>query len=451
MRMTYSAGTSSKSSKPGSFTFMLRALRYHNYRLFFGGQLISLMGTWMTNTATSWLVYRLTGSALLLGMVGFCSQIPAFMLAPFAGLIVDRYNRRNILIFTQTLSMIQSFTLAALTLSSRITIPLLLGLSACQGLINAFDMPCRHAFVVEMIEHKKDLGNAIALNSSMFNLARLLGPAMGGIIIAAVGEGWCFLIDGVTYLAVIAALSAMMIKPRILLEPTGTNIFEQLLEGWKYVAKSIPIRSIIGLLALVSLLGVPYVVLMPIFADQVLGGGPHTLGFLMTATGAGALIGALWLASRKSVRGLSRIIPLSCVVFSMGLIAFSFSKTLWLSFALLVITSCGFMIQMASGNTILQTIVEDDKRGRVMSLFVMAFMGSAPFGSLLTGSLSQKIGAPLTLRICGACCIAGAIWFYKQLPEIGKVIRPIYIKLGIIPQVAAGLETASEITLPPEK
>ncbi len=449
--MTHSRGLSSKSSKPGSFTFMLRALRYRNYRLFFGGQLISLMGTWMTNTATSWLVYRLTGSAFLLGMVGFCSQIPAFLLAPFAGLIVDRHNRRNILIFTQTLSMIQSFTLAALTLSSRITIPWLLTLSVFQGLINAFDMPCRHAFVVEMIENKKDLGNAIALNSSMFNLARLAGPAMGGIIIMAVGEGWCFLIDGVSYLAVITALTAMKSKTRELPKPAETHPLDQLLEGWKYVAKSVPIRSIITLLALVSLLGVPYVVLMPIFADQILGGGPHTLGFLMTATGAGALIGALWLASRKSVAGLSRIIPVSCVVFGMGLIAFSFSKTLWFSFALLIVTSCGFMIQMASGNTILQTIVEDDKRGRVMSLFVMAFMGSAPFGSLLAGGLSQKIGAPLTLRICGACCIAGAIWFYKQLPEIRKAIRPIYIKLGIIPEVAAGLETASELTMPSEK
>ncbi|MSR77403.1 MAG: MFS transporter [Candidatus Omnitrophica bacterium] len=426
---------------------MLRAFRYPNYRLFFMGQMISLVGTWMTNTASSWLVYRLTGSALLLGAVGFCSQLPAFLLSPLAGLMVDRHNRQRLLILTQILSMLQSFALAILTLKHWITIPWILGLSIFQGLVNAFDMPCRQTFVVEMIENKKDFGNAIALNSSMFNLARLLGPALGGIIIAAFGEGGCFLIDGFSYLAVIAALLAMTVKAREALKSAAASPLQQLKEGLKYAVKSTPIRSMMLLIALVSLVGVPYTVLMPIFARTILGGGPHTLGFLMAASGLGALLGALWLAARKSVKGLSRVIPWAAFVFGVGLVAFSFSKILWLSLILLVITGCGFMLQMASSNTILQTIVEDDKRGRIMSLFVMAFVGTAPFGSLLAGSLSNKIGAPHTLLAGGLCCAAGAVWFHGQLPEIRKTIRPLYVKLGIIAAVASGIETATEQSL----
>ncbi len=439
--------SSSPKSKPQGIRFMLRALRYKNYRLFFGGQIVSLMGTWMTSTATSWLVYRLTGSALLLGLVGFCSQMPAFILLPFAGLVVDRVNRRKLLLITQILSMIQSFALAILTLGHWITMPWLLVLSAFQGLINAFDMPGRHSFVVEMIEDKKDLGNAIALNSSLFNMARLLGPAIGGMIIAAWGEGWCFLIDGFSYVAVILALLALVVKPHPVSQKSG-NALTQFKEGWQYAAKSKPIRSMIGLLALVSLMGVPYTVLMPVFAKTILGGGPHTLGFLMAAIGAGALLGALWLAARQSVRGLARVILYATAAFGVGLIAFSFSHTLWLSLILLVMVGCGFMLQSASSNTILQTIVEDDKRGRIMSLFVMAFMGTVPFGSLLAGSLSQSLGAPNTLRIGGLCCIAGFFWFNKQLPEIRKSIRPIYVQLGIIREIADGLETSNELSLP---
>lgn len=429
---------------------MGRALRSRNYRLFFGGQIVSLTGTWMTNVATSWLVYRLTGSALLLGVVGFASQLPTFLLLPFAGLYVDRCNRHHLLIATQVLAMIQSFALAALTLTHHITISWLLVLSVFQGLINAFDMPCRQAFVVQMVD-KKDLGNAIALNSSMFNAARIVGPAVGGALIAIVGEGGCFLVDGVSYLAVIAALLAMTLPAVAAASRVQARPMNQFKEGFAYAVKSRPIRSLLILIALVSLMGVPYMVLMPVFAGVVLKGTSHTLGFLMTAAGAGALIGALWLASRKSVLGLGRVIPRATATFGFGLIAFSFSRNLWMSMVFLVIAGGGFMVQMAASNTILQTIVEDDKRGRVMSLFVMAFMGTAPFGSLLAGGLSQKIGVPHTLLIAGVSCLAGAFWFYKQLPEIRAAIRPIYRTLGILPEVNSGIETVSKLSLPPEE
>ena len=445
--MTHSFHATAKAKT----AFILRALNYRNYRLFFTGQIISLIGTWMTNVATGWLVYRLTGSALMLGLIGFAGQLPAFLLVPFAGLLVDRHSRHRILVITQTLSMAESLILAALTLTHRITIPWLLGLSVFQGLINAFDMPCRQTFVVEMIENRKDLSNAIALNSSMFNLARLIGPAIGGVLIAAVGEGWCFLIDGLSYIAVLAAILSMTVKPPVISKQASMRPRQQLHEGWKYVVGSTAIRSIITLLALVSLVGVPYTVLMPIFAGTVLGGGPHTLGFLMAAVGVGALAGALWLAARKSVLGLGRMIGISTVIFGTGLILFSFSRVLWVCLAALVISGFGFMVQVASSNTILQTIVPDDKRGRVMSFFVMAVVGTAPFGSLLAGALSEKIGVPHTLFLCGIACALGGLWFYRQLPAFRETIRPIYRKLGIIPEVASGLEAAAELSVPPKE
>ena len=443
------ASDSNAPPKTASISFMLRALRYRNYRLFFGGQIVSLVGTWMTNTALSWLVYRLTGSALLLGMIGFAGQLPAFLLSPIAGLFVDQWNRHRLLVVTQVISMLESFALAVLTLTHRITIPSLLGLTAIQGLVNAFDMPGRQAFVVEMIENKDDLGNAIALNSSMFNAARLLGPSIGGILIAAVGEGWCFLLDGVSYLAVIAALLAMTVAARPVMAARKDTL-SQMREGWNYVSRSVPLKSIIGLLALISLVGVPYAVLMPIFAGKILHGGPHTLGFLMTASGAGALLAALWLASRRTVVGLGRVISLASAAFGLALIAFSFSRVLWLSLLLIMGAGAAFMLQMASSNTIIQTIVDDDKRGRVMSLYVMAFMGTAPFGSLMAGSLSDRIGAPMTLLVCGVCCLLGALWFRRRLPSIREAVRPIYRALGILPQVAAGLESTAEMLVPPE-
>ncbi|MBV9470461.1 MAG: MFS transporter, partial [Abitibacteriaceae bacterium] len=410
---------------------------------------VSLIGSWMTRIATSWLIYRLTGSALLLGVVGFAGQIPTFLFAPYAGVMVDRWDRHRILVITQVLAMIQSFGLAALALSGHINIWHVIILSAFQGLINAFDMPARQSFVVQMVERKEDLGNAIALNSSMVNVARLLGPSIGGVIIAAVGEGWCFFIDGVSYLAVIASLLAMRIanqsKP-----PAKAKTWHQLREGFTYVSGSMPIRTILLLLALVSLVGVPYAVLMPVFATQILHGGPHTLGFLMAASGVGALGGALFLASRKSVLGLGKIIPLTAGAFGVGLIGFSLSHVLWLSLALMLVTGFGFMVQMAASNTLLQTIVEDDKRGRVMSFFSMAFMGTAPFGSLMAGGLANRIGAPHTLTLSGICCMAGALWFATNLSNLRENVHPIYQKLGIVPEVTAGIQCATELTRPPE-
>jgi MFS family permease len=429
--------------------FMLRALRHKNYRLFFSGQSISLIGTWMTRIATSWLVYRLTGSALLLGVVGFAGQIPSFLLAPFAGVLVDRWNRHRLLVITQVLALLQSLAMALLALTGLIKIWQVIVLSVFQGLINAFDMPARQAFVVEMVDKREDLANAIALNSSMVNVARLLGPSIGGVVIAAVGEGWCFMIDAISYLAVIASLLAMRITPRMLKPTRDANIFQQLHEGWTYVARFAPIRNILILLALVSLLGMPYTVLMPVFANEVLHGGPNTLGLLMAASGVGALAGAMFLAVRKSVLGLGKFIPLMAGAFGAGLIAFSFARVLWLSLALMVVTGLGFMVQMAVSNTVLQTIVDEDKRGRVMSFYTIAFMGTAPFGSLLAGTVAERIGAPHTLLFGGIGCILGALWFARSLPALRREVRPIYVKIGILPEIANGIQQSTELSVPP--
>ena len=430
--------------------FMLRALGHRNYRLFFSGQSVSLVGTWMTRIATSWLVYRLTGSALLLGVVGFAGQIPSFILAPFAGVLVDRWNRHRLLVATQVLSLLQSLALALLALTGVIQIRHVIWLSVLQGLINAFDMPARQAFVVEMVERREDLPNAIALNSSMVNATRLLGPSLGGVVIAAVGEGWCFLIDAVSYVAVVASLLAMRVTPRMTEPVREANMLRQLHEGFTYAARFAPIRKVLMLLALVSLVGMPYTVLMPVFADEVLRGGPNTLGLLMAASGVGALAGAMFLAARKSVLGLGTLIPLTAAAFGAGLIAFSFSRVLWLSLALMVVTGLGFMVQMAASNTVLQTIVEEDKRGRVMSFYTMAFMGTAPFGSLLAGSVAERIGAPHTLLFGGLGCIAGALWFAFSLPALRRDVRPIYVRIGVLPEMAAAVHTTSELGVPPE-
>ncbi|HKC63242.1 MAG TPA: MFS transporter [Pyrinomonadaceae bacterium] len=445
--------TSSQGKREGSargLAFMLRALSHRNYKLFFSGQSISLIGTWMTRIATSWLVYRLTGSALLLGVVGFAGQIPSFLLAPFAGVLVDRWNRHHLLVATQVLSLLQSLALAILTLTGIIQIWHVIALSVFQGLINAFDMPARQAFVVEMVERREDLANAIALNSSMVNTARLLGPSIGGVIIAAVGEGWCFMIDAISYVAVIISLLLMKITPRMTERIKEAKMLRQLNEGWKYATRFAPIRNILLLLALVSLVGMPYTVLMPVFANDILHGGPNTLGLLMAASGVGALAGAMLLAARKSVLGLGKFIPLMAAAFGAGLIAFSFSRVLWLSLILMIVTGLGFMIQMAASNTVLQTIVEEDKRGRVMSFYTMSFMGTAPFGSLLAGSVAERIGAPYTLLFGGLGCILGAVWFAMSLPALRRDVRPIYIKIGILPEMAAGIQNSSEMSVPPE-
>jgi MFS family permease len=386
----------------------------------------------MTRVATSWLVYRLTGSALLLGTISFAGQIPMFLFALFAGVWVDRLNRRQVLLWTQALSMVQSLLLAGLTLSGRITIPWILVLSVAQGLINAFDMPGRQAFMVQMVEDRKDLSNAIAINSSMANMARLVGPALAGILIAATSEGWCFLIDGVSYIAVIASLMAMRLHlPAI--KRKITSPLTELKEGWTYVSEFLPIRTILLLFAIISLMGMPFVVLMPIFAAQVLHGGPHTLGFLMGSVGVGALISALSLAARRSVRGLIRMIPIAATVFGLGLIGFGLSHVFWLSMIMVMVAGMGMMQGMAGSNTIIQTLVSEDKRGRVMSYYTMAFMGMAPFGSLLAGTMAHAIGAPWTVILNGSAVILGAIWFTTQLPAVRRVIRPIYREMGILP------------------
>jgi MFS family permease len=408
----------------------LRALHHRNFRLFFCGQSLSLIGTWMTRLATSWLVYRLTGSSFLLGVVTFASQIPTFLLGPVAGVWADRWERRRVLLVTQFLAALQSLMLAGLALSGRITVPEVVCLSVFQGLINAFDMPARQSFLVQMVDGRTDLSNAIALNSTMVNGARLLGPAIAGITIAAVGEGYCFLIDGVSYFAVIASLLAMKVERQTADKPVA-NMFVQLKEGWTYVLNFAPIRTVLSLFAIVSFMGVPYTVLMPIFATRILHGGPHTLGFLMGASGVGSIIAALSLAARKSVRGLYTVIPTVAAVFGGALIAFSFSRNYWLSLALMPLVGFGMMKFAAASNTVIQTIVEDDKRGRVTDYYMMAYMGASPFGSLLAGSLAPALGAPGTVLLCGAGCVAGAVWFWFQVPKLRPVIRPIYQRLGI--------------------
>jgi MFS family permease len=415
----------------GNLAFAVRALRARNYRLFFSGQSISLIGTWMTRIATSWLVYRLTDSAILLGVVGFASQIPSFLLGPIAGVWVDRWDRHRTLVFTQALSMIQSIALAALALTGTAKIWEIILLALFQGVINSFDMPARQSFVIQMVERREDLGNAIALNASMVNSASLVGPAIAGAVIAAVGEGYCFLIDGISFIAVIISLVSMRITiPQA--RPPQREVMHELKEGWHYVRGSLPIRSILLNLGLVSMFGFPYSVLMPIFAVDVLHGGPNTLGFLMSAVGVGALAGTVSLTLRKTIVGLGRRIAIATALCGAALIAFGFSHVLWLSILILPVVGFGLMQQMAPSNTILQTIVDDEKRGRVMSFYGMAFLGMVPFGSLLAGNLAARIGAPRTMMVNGVFCLLGSLWFTRRLPAIRQAVRPIYVRMGIL-------------------
>lgn len=412
---------------------LTRALRHRNYRLFFAGQSISLVGTWITRIATSWLVYRLTGSELLLGLVGFCGQLPTLLFAPFAGVLVDRWNRHRILVSTQVLSMLQSVALGVLTLTGTITVTHILVLQILQGVINAFDTPARQAFVVEMIEDRADMPNAIALNSSMVNGSRIIGPTIGGLLIAGVGEGWCFLADAVSYVFVIWSLFLMQLPLRDNIPRVRANVLDELHTGFRYVARSVPIRTALILLAIVSAMGMPYTVLMPAIVATVLHGGPNTLGLLMTSSGAGALAGALYLASRRTVVGLGRVAMISTLAFGAGLIAFAFARQTWIAALILPAIGCGFMVQMAATNTILQTIVDDRLRGRVMAFYTMSFFGAAPIGSLLAGIASDRIGPSATIAAGGVICVAAGIWFAAQLPLLRKLVRPRYIELGILP------------------
>ena len=419
-----------QKGKAGGLQNLFRALSSRNYRLFFTGQGVSVIGTWMQIIAMSWLVYRLTGSAFLLGIVGFASQLPIFILAPFTGVLIDRYNRQKILIITQTLAMLQAFIMAALVLTSTVTVWAIVVVSVFLGLINSFDMPARQAFVLDVVERREDLGNAIALNSSLFNGARLIGPSIGGVIIAAVGEGICFTINGATFLALIFCLLAMRLKPPKI-EIKESRIWNELKEGFSYAFGSAPIRYLILLTAVVSLVGVPYTVLMPIFAADILHGDANTLGFLMAASGVGALVGTLYLAAKKSVWGLGRIVGIAAGIFGAGLILFSLSRFLALSLVWMALTGFGMIVQIAASNTILQTIADDDKRGRIMSIFTMSFIGIAPFGSLLAGGAATGIGSPNTLMIGGAICIVAAIFFFIKFRSLRDTLRSAYAQKSI--------------------
>jgi MFS family permease len=433
-----------KSGSSLGVKFMLRALNSRNYRLYFGGQGISLIGTWVQRIAQSWLVYRLTDSVFLLGLVGFSTQIPTFLMAPLAGVIVDRRNRYHILIITQILATVQAVILAVLVLTNVVQVWHIIVLGIVLGLINAFDMPSRQSLLVEMIERREDLSNAIALNSTMVNGARLIGPTIAGVMIGAFGEGVCFMLNAASFFAVILALLAMQFKAGAQTRRSA-KVLADFKDGLKYAFGFPPIRAILLLLALVSLMGMPYAILMPVFARDILHGGPHTLGFLMGAAGTGALVGALYLASRKTVVGLESVIGRAAATFGAGLILFSLSRLQWLSMILLFFVGMGMMLQMAASNTLLQTIVDDDKRGRVMSFYAMSFFGMAPVGSFLAGSLGSKIGTATTVLIGGICCIIGTVFFMYRLPALRKLVHPIYEEKGILPEVAAGLQAANSI------
>ncbi len=412
------------------------ALRHRNFRLFLCGQTVSLLGTWMTRLATAWLVYRLTHSAFLLGIVGFASLIPAFFLVPFAGVWIEQIDRRKLIVCTQAVAAVQSLAMAALTLTHHINIAEVIALSALQGIVDGFDLPARQSFLIHMVEDKQDLPNAIAINSSMNNGARLVGPAIAGLVVASLGEGWCFLIDGLSYLPVIASLVAMRLSPHPAAPPKSTML-RQMREGWDFVRNFPPIRTILLLFALVSLMGYPFSTLLPIFAGQILHGGAHTLGWLTSASGVGALTSGISLTLRKSPAKFTRIIAGSTLLFGVSLIFFGLSHSLWLSLLLMFFAGFGMLQVASASNTVIQTLVPDDKRARVMGYYTMAFVGSAPFGALLAGSLAHWIGAPLTVVLTGACVVAASLYFALQLPRLHCLIDPIYREKGILPPAEA--------------
>jgi MFS family permease len=426
------------------FNIIFRSLQYRNYRLFFSGQSISLIGTWMQRIAMPWLVYHMTGSAFLLGVVGFAGQIPTFLLSPLAGVLTDRWNRYRVLLFSQVFAMIQAGILAWLSLAGTIQVWQIVLLSVVLGCINAFDTPARHSFLIDMVEKKEDLGNAIALNSLMFNGARLIGPSVAGIMLASTGEGICFLLNAVSYIFVIYSLVMMKIRNREQQTGKAAMLVKELKEGLEYTFGFPPIKHLILLLALVNLMGMSYTVLMPVFAKEVLHGGSHTYGFLMGASGLGALVASLFLASRETVVRMGRIIPAAACLFGAGLAILSFSKINSIALLMMVIIGVGLMLHTSASNIIIQTVTDDDMRGRVMSFYTMAIMGTNPFGSLLAGALEKIIGTPGTIFASGLVCIAGAIAFYRNLPELKTLVHPVYVKMGIIPEVASGMLAASD-------
>jgi MFS family permease len=415
---------------------ILRALRHRNFRLYLSGQAISLTGTWMQQIAMGWLVYRLTSSAFLLGVVGFAGQIPALLLMSVAGVLADRWNCRRMLLVTQALAMLQAAAVATLAITGLIEVWHIIVLAVFLGAVNAFDMPTRHTFLVQMVEDRNDLPSGIALHSSMFNAARLLGPSIAGIIVAAWNEGGCFLLNAISYIAVLVALYAMRVPPR----PEGEahpSVFDGLKDGVRYVLGTGPIKAVLLLVALVSFVGMPYAVLMPVFARDVLHGGARTLGFLVASSAAGSIIGAAYLASRRTAVGLEKLIPVGLSAFGVAVLGFSYSRVLWLSMPMLVCAGCGMMTVFASCNTLVQTVVDDSKRGRVMSLYTLSFMGPGPFGVLLAGALAHRIGAPLTVAIYGAACLVAVGLYLTRLPLLSAALHRTHVRLGLVPEVVA--------------
>jgi MFS family permease len=416
----------------------LRALRHRNFQLFFSGQLISLTGTWMQNIAQAWLVYRITGSSFELGSVGFASQIPVFLFAPLGGIIADRRDRQRVVIATQFASMILALILSVLTLTNTVRVPHIFVLATLLGVVNAFDIPARQAFLVEMVG-REDLMNAIALNSSMFNGARIVGPAIAGILVASIGEGWCFFGNAVSYIAAIVGLLLIRVQERR--KPPEGSHWQHISEGFQFARRATAVRAVLLLLGVVSLVGMPYSVLMPIFADKILHGGARGLGILMGSTGVGALLAALALAAKTGLKGLSRWIAFAAGGFGVFLALFSLSRQFWLSTALLIPVGFCMMLETSSSNTLLQAMVPDELRGRVLSIYSMMFMGMAPFGAFLGGALADRIGAPVTVMIGGVACVGAALLFSLRLPAIRLGAREL-----ILAQAMAGGEPPEEMT-----
>lgn len=419
--------------------FALRALRHRNFRLFFAGQLVSLVGTWMQSVAQAWLVYRLTGSPALLGFVSFAGQIPVFVLAPWGGAVADRYSRHRIVVGAQVSAMLLALVLSVLTFTGAVEVWHIFAMAALLGTVNSFDLPARQSFVIEMVG-RKDLTNAIALNSSMVNGARMVGPAIAGLLVAAVGEAWCFLLNGLSYLAVIAGLLAMTVPRRAAVHDPRSAV-ANILEGFGFVAFTPPVRALMLLLGLMSLTGMPYAVLMPIFADQILHSDARGLGILMSAVGVGSLGGAAMLTFRREVRGLGRVVALASSGFGISLVLFSYSQSFWLSAVILVPAGFSIMTQMAASNTLIQSMVPDKLRGRVMAVYSMMFMGMAPFGALMAGFLAERIGAPATIALGGWTCLIGATIFWMRLPALRGPGREL-----ILAQQLAGGEPVEEMT-----
>lgn len=404
--------------------FAFRALQSRNFKLFFFGQIVSLLGTWIQNIALGWLVYRLTDSVFLLGVVGFAGQIPSLVITPIAGVFADRLNRRNVMLTTQTAFMVLAFLLAALVLFNVIQVWEIILLATLNGVVLAIDTPFRHAFLLVMVGEKSLLQNAIALNSTLINSARFIGPTVGGILIALVGEGWCFFLNGMSFLAVIAALLAMVVIDTQ--QASGkSSVLSELREGLRYSFNFVPIRYLLILVATTSFFGLPFQVFMPVYAKDILGGGAELLGFLTGSMGAGALVGAFYLASRKTLCGIPRLILLAAAVFSVGLMGFAFSTVTILSLVLIFFIGFGMIVEFASTNTLLQTIVDEDKRGRVVSLYGMSFLGITPLGSLLLGSLSHQWGVNVVLFVSGIFCLLAVVLYARRVPIITHVVRSI--------------------------